>query len=384
MKTVEIPYVLTSPSYVYIYALTFNEPTRAPGIKTGASIAIRSIGVSADNVGSAPLPPMNPKRLTKADVQALIEAKGGLKYGDELTINDADYTSIDDDALESSDPNERLKVPYFDLSHTSITGLTVDRYQPPFYNLDDGVFVYLPYGNDVEDYRTYVKVDNVVIGDVCPYVMLPDSDTPFKLAKNFKAGYTQLRREFYPEEYSTVYLPFDATDEMLHDNKFYQIKSMKGNTITMEVVEHPKANVPYMINPISSPLYSDQIVEFKKEIPEPTAVNGLTFVGTYETKKIVSSATEDVFCFIDEGKFVRVLDKPVIVYPFRSYMTMPTSSGTRSFDINFEDGTTGIIDVSSKMPEVRGDVFFDLQGRQVTKPTSKGIYIHNGKKVVIK
>jgi len=391
METAEIPYVLTSPCYVYIYALAFNDParkyeaTRAPAIgkKTETTVAIRSIGVSADNIGRAPLPPLNPKRLTKADVQALIEAKGGLKYGDELTITDANYTSIDDDALESFYSDD-IKVTYLDLSQTSITGLTVNRYEFPFQNLDDGAFVYLPYGNDIEDYKTYVKVDNVVIGDVCPYVLLPDNDHPFKLAKNFKAGYTQLAREFYPEEYSTVYLPFDATDEMLHDNKFYQIKSVEGNTITMEVVKHPKANVPYMINPRQSPLYTDQMVEFKKEIPEPTAVNGLTFVGTYETKYIVSSDTEDVFCFIDEGNFVRVKNNPIKINPFRGYMTMPKSSGSRTFTINFGDGTTGINDVSSKMPEIRGDVFFDLQGRQVTKPTSKGIYIHHGKKVVIK
>lgn len=387
METVEIPYVLTSPCYVYIYALAFNDPSRkyeahrAPGIKTETTVAIRSIGVRADNVGSAPLPPLNPKRLTKADVQALIEARGGLKYGDELTINDADYTSIDDDALESSDPHERLKVPYLDLSQTSITGLTVDRYEFPFQNLDDGAFVYLPYGNDIEDYRPSVKVDNVVIGDVCPYVLLPDNDHPFKLAKNFKAGYTQLCREFIPEEYSTVYLPFDATDEMLHDNKFYQIKSVEGNTITMEVVKEPKANVPYMINPISSPLYTDQIVEFKKEIPEPTAVNGLTFVGTYETKNIVSSDTEDVFCFIEEGNFVRVKNKPITVNPLRGYMTMPKSSGSQSFNIIWGDDTTGLKEVTSKISDVRGDIFFDLQGHQVTNPT-KGIYIQNGKKIV--
>ena len=34
------------------------------------------------------------------------------------------------------------------------------------------------------------------------------------------------------------------------------------------------------------------------------------------------------------------------------------------------------------MEEVRGD-FFDLQGRKVANPT-KGLYIVNGKKVVIK
>ena len=47
-----------------------------------------------------------------------------------------------------------------------------------------------------------------------------------------------------------------------------------------------------------------------------------------------------------------------------------------------EDETTGMSDVRSKMADVRGD-FFDLQGRKVVNPT-KGLYIVNGKKVIIK
>ena len=44
--------------------------------------------------------------------------------------------------------------------------------------------------------------------------------------------------------------------------------------------------------------------------------------------------------------------------------------------------TTGVQDVRSKMADVRGDIF-DLQGRKVANPT-KGLYIMNGKKVMVK
>ena len=385
MTTEEIPYILTVPSYVYIFSLDTDasrkyNALRAPGKKQSNTAQIRRIEVKADKIGCAPMPSLSPKRLTKADVNALIEAKGGLKYGDELTITDGDYTSIDDDALESFKTNN-LKVTYLDLSQTSITGLVVDRKLPPFDRLIDGAFVYLPYGNDLVKYDNYVNINNVVIGDVCPYVLLPDNDNPFKLAKNFKAGYIEMERSFW-QEYCTICLPFDATRTILANHTFYQIKSVVGNTITMEVVEQPKANVPYMLYPESEYMSdASNIVEFKKEIPEPIAVNGLTFVGTYETKKIVSSATEDVFCFIDEGNFVRVKTNPITINPFRGYMTMPASSGSQFFNIVWGDGTTGLNDGKSKMSEVRGDVFFDLQGRQVTNPT-KGIYIHNGKKIV--
>ena len=50
--------------------------------------------------------------------------------------------------------------------------------------------------------------------------------------------------------------------------------------------------------------------------------------------------------------------------------------------IPFEDETTSISDVRSKMSDVKGE-YFDLQGRKVAQPT-KGLYIMNGKKVIIK
>ena len=48
----------------------------------------------------------------------------------------------------------------------------------------------------------------------------------------------------------------------------------------------------------------------------------------------------------------------------------------------FNGGTTGVNDVRSKMADVRGEVY-DLQGRNVAQP-SKGLYIVNGKKIIIK
>ena len=45
------------------------------------------------------------------------------------------------------------------------------------------------------------------------------------------------------------------------------------------------------------------------------------------------------------------------------------------------DGTTGVKEVKSG--EVKGEKWYTLQGQRVAKP-GKGVYIKNGKKVVIK
>ena len=69
----------------------------------------------------------------------------------------------------------------------------------------------------------------------------------------------------------------------------------------------------------------------------------------------------------------------------RAYLPLlkgTTQSGTRFIGIEFEDdGTTGVKEVKSG--EVKGEEWFTLQGQRVAKP-GKGLYIQNGKKVMIK
>jgi hypothetical protein len=46
-------------------------------------------------------------------------------------------------------------------------------------------------------------------------------------------------------------------------------------------------------------------------------------------------------------------------------------------------GTTGIEDVRGLMSDGRGDKWYDLNGRRLQqKPTQKGVYLNNGRKVI--
>ena len=67
----------------------------------------------------------------------------------------------------------------------------------------------------------------------------------------------------------------------------------------------------------------------------------------------------------------------------RAYLqtTFNVAAGARLVLV-FDDETTGVSDVRSKMEDVR--IFFDLQGRRVEKPVKGQLYIVNGKKVVMK
>lgn len=62
---------------------------------------------------------------------------------------------------------------------------------------------------------------------------------------------------------------------------------------------------------------------------------------------------------------------------------LPTTSGAPALSLNFDEGTTGINLTSVNGLQTTDNVYFDLSGRRIAQPT-KGLYIVNGKKVIIK
>ena len=65
-----------------------------------------------------------------------------------------------------------------------------------------------------------------------------------------------------------------------------------------------------------------------------------------------------------------------------SYKALNTVTKGKAFTFCFDDGST--TDISHALTHQEGHmVYYDLQGRRVSNP-SKGIYITNGKKIIIK
>ena len=73
--------------------------------------------------------------------------------------------------------------------------------------------------------------------------------------------------------------------------------------------------------------------------------------------------------------------------PYRCFLWATQEFGSAAPQMSIEivgDETTGISDVRGNMDDVRGE-WYDLSGRRLqSKPTQKGVYIINGKKVNVK
>ena len=98
----------------------------------------------------------------------------------------------------------------------------------------------------------------------------------------------------------------------------------------------------------------------------------------------VVNAGEGDFYGLYNGKFMRVTGT---IPEGKNYLLVPNavvpSGNAPQLTIVIDGEATGVNDVRSKKDDVRGDVY-DLQGRKVQKLSKKGLYLNNGRKVVVK
>lgn len=227
-------------------------------------------------------------------------------------------------------------------------------------------------------------------------------------------------RSFTAGKPSTVCLPFAYTPKS--GETFYTFTGINeddGNyTADMtEVVSPLVANTPYLFMPTGDADFSGTYA-----IPDPltageTTSNGWTFKGTYSTIEWTSAPTEHIYGFsaqdandgITQGQFVKV-GSYVRIKPMRAYLeyngsdsqftnarsltraaattsddTLPETIGVRLISANGEVTAIGTLYPRTGEVSFDSEAWYTLDGKRLNaKPNTKGIYVNNGKKVVIK
>ena len=127
--------------------------------------------------------------------------------------------------------------------------------------------------------------------------------------------------------------------------------------------------------------------------PTDVSFTGGKFCGTYDPTDIYDDE-HDKFYLGNNNKLYWPNTKDKSVKAFRAYFDLepdPAGDGSglvRAFNLNFgEDDATGIVSTTN-LTNYTNSVsagWYDLSGRKLQgKPTKKGLYINNGRKVVIK
>ena len=68
----------------------------------------------------------------------------------------------------------------------------------------------------------------------------------------------------------------------------------------------------------------------------------------------------------------------------KAWLAVPMVAGAPTRSFSMEGDATDIVDIETTKMQNEDEGYYDLQGRRVTEPVSRGIYIHKGKKIIIR
>ena len=252
--------------------------------------------------------------------------------------------------------------------------------------------------------------DNVEAGGTVDINM--DTVNKILVAKTEVANVTTtLTKTFSSTGWNAFFVPFDftLTAEMLNDFEFAKLYAVIAennapvvNFKTVAANDKISAYSPYLIKAKTAGSHSLNVgaVTYKSNAGEPPYTATIDEIYTfYPVMEITYTAVEKGYYLDSEqNSFVYNKNEKTYVPPLRYYMTMwdknakdyivPTSGGASKvkFCVIGEDEPTGITDLVDDAANASGKVY-NLQGVVVGNTTEglpKGVYIKNGRKIIVK
>ncbi len=200
-------------------------------------------------------------------------------------------------------------------------------------------------------------------------------------AANGGTGDVTLKRGITADKWSTIVLPFamnatQVTTAFGSGVKVAELTSGDASNLNFTTVTAIEANKPYAIK-VASDFTTATISSVTIAEATPTqTVGDWKFVGTYTSKAIPQGSY-----FFSNNKLYKAADDTNTINPFRAYFTYTGVSSAPSITFSVDGETTGIKVIDNGQWTI--DNYYNLNGQRVDTPT-KGVYIVNGKKVVIK
>ena len=406
-----IHYSVTENTFVYLYlvetgtsapAYAQSNGGRRIGPKSSVSGALGGLSVQSNSVSTAPDASASYLMMSVHDFAPVVGSHG-------VKVNNADVTDMPDGAFAMSIGPAPRRAPdanmmtFIDASDTKITGKSFSRTEGAFKGVPEETLIYLPAGNTAVG-------KNFIIGGICEDMELKGNrEDPFEAAADFTAARATFDREFTEGEVGTekkcytIFLPYaleigevggelweyagyDSANETVKMTQVVATSDNKGWTTP---------NTVYFFKPSKNgalkPMLSTQVKKFTGTVAEPdneAEADGMH--GVYEYYKWTTKPS-NVYCYsasdkdgIEAGEFAKV-GVDTYINPFRAYLRLSTSSAPEFLSITWGDGTTSIVPLDKEQVRQDADGWYTITGfRLPSKPTEKGIYIHNSKKTIVK
>ena len=217
---------------------------------------------------------------------------------------------------------------------------------------------------------------NVIVSGTCANLELVDGK-PFKTPAAFTADKAKFTKTFTDAKCGTMVIPFAA--DLPSGIEAYNLTGDNGTTITHTDAASIAANAPVLLKSAAATSYEFTATSVAIAATVDESTNG-KLIGTYVGTKAAADANNYVLQNGGAGLgFFKVTGTDATVKPFRAYLN--TDALASQLALDFGD-VTGI-NAAELVKKVGNETFYNLNGQRVAQP-AKGLYIVNGKKIVVK
>ena len=196
-----------------------------------------------------------------------------------------------------------------------------------------------------------------------------------------------LTRTLQTGSYNTFVLPFSTAIPTGWTVKELSSATLENSTLTLNFQDATsiEAGKPYLVKVTDAAVNPtfDGVIISKDAVPY-TSTN-VDFIPTLGKTTIEGSDATNVLFLAAGNKLKNPTSLPTDMKGFRAYFQLKgAAAGARNFDLNIDGDVTGVNEVIG-VNEVNDDSWYTLDSRKLSgKPAQKGVYIVNGKKVIIK
>lgn len=209
---------------------------------------------------------------------------------------------------------------------------------------------------------------NVVVNGTATNLLLTDANA-FNAPYDFTAESVKLTRSLQKNGINSFVLPFKVSASELGASKVATYKSCDlGNVANFETAESVVANTPFLTTDAKE---ASELNFTDKSIVATPETLGTDFVGVYTRTNAEGKYG------IDEKGNLHKGGADAYVNPFHAYLNV---EGVTS--VAFDGSVTAINNIAAD--KVANTAVYDLSGRRVNGKLQKGLYIMNGKKVIVK
>lgn len=221
---------------------------------------------------------------------------------------------------------------------------------------------------------------NVVVGTTASSLSLADGND-WGVTKDFTAAAVSYDRVFKTgtDYVQSFVLPFGFT--VPTGTTVAELSSVNGDNLVFKPVTTTEANKPYLMVTNDADFINKLTnvqVKATTGADLTTTVDGVSHIGSYTAQNVAN-----VYGYAN-GKFVKA--NTGSVKPFRTYIKVAgTQAAPMAFGVNIEGTVTGINNATAAA--TAKEAIYNLQGVRVSgdlKHLTKGVYIVNGQKVVVK